>query len=512
MSRCRISPAANTIIKPTGFDFDENGVSIPAKFTTPTLEVLFRHDNLFSYLIKGRISIFDKTNWYRQMYMAPRNWRMSVILVKNNWKTEAYVDMAGRMGSVNSAQFAQRFSNLLDKIFNLENPKSKVLTNQDDSIMMGSSEDLDAKFMKLMDSFNIKMNSSKSQFSSYEGTWCGFTINTSKQTVKLSEKRCKKMILLLDHLENREWSDRRAYAKLLGTLWSCNVILMARKCPINPLTFMTRKHTFLHADFYVESELKKEFYDTKIQKNILALYELRRGVFEASQEASFGDIREGLGLYASFGRQIKLKRLSEILCFVDASDKFMGVGIYMADTGKRWSFSHKFCSSTATFSINIKEMLAATLGLIYIIILAHERLTQSENVEASIYIDNTTACWISSTRKASLKSLELGILSKFMAVVQASFPSLRICWFRIKTHLNLWADEASRNPKELSRIKWESFSPFVAVTGVLNNLTTNGYYQEIMALLKPFAEDGKVNIAQSSTKTEPRFAGNILNF
>ena len=68
----------------------------PMEFTTPDIEVIFRHEKLYSKLILSRyLSVLDKKNYYRQFHLHPSSWPTSIIVTKNKMtgETKNFLDL-----------------------------------------------------------------------------------------------------------------------------------------------------------------------------------------------------------------------------------------------------------------------------------------------------------------------------------------------------------------------------------------------------------------------------------
>lgn len=428
--------AANSIIKAQGTLEQEEDM----KFTTPTVEVLFRNDKIFERLINSSfLSVFDKESFYRQFYIAPESWPLSVIIVEKKRERRFLVDICGRMGNKSSSIYAQRLSNGIDNIYNQSLVGEEfAFTNQDDTLIFRATPTGDARFKSLSVKLGIKLNAKKDQPCTKVVEWCGSCIDVEKKRIRIKPTRIEKARKILTQIQSAPESARREYARIMGMIWSANIIYVAKKSYVNALLYFTRKYTFLHQNFINESCLNSEFYDVKIKKNNLVLMELNRAVLEMGDWVSFEEVRRGLQVYDTFGKEVGLRTMPRACLFVDSSDSAIGIGVWRKDD-LPLSFRIKLEKfQVADWSINFKESLAISLG-VAIFAAFYPRY---EEVLA-VFTDNTAAQAVASTRKSSLKNLELALNSKLLCALELTL-GLRLFWLRVPSELNVWSDALSR--------------------------------------------------------------------
>ena len=338
-------------------------------FTTINCETLFVNNYFYDLLMQTSYACsFDKLEYYRQWYMDPLSWRLSIIL----YGKKHYVDTAGRMGSSASSYYATRLSNLSDYIFNqvsglraevnrLSKPFS--ITNQDDSLVLRAGVETHKDFQNVTNSLGLELNPLKSQIYKQSIIWCGMRFDFKKKSVKIREKRINKAQVLLQEMINHKFNTRRKYAKMMGYIYSCRIIIGAAGMFLSPMLYYTRRQSYLFENFYDDEEIaeNKEFYDVLVLTTDAVIAELNTAFDIISKEVSFEKARRGIGMLLNVGSNIKAKKANNMI-YVDACLEAWGVGIIYED--ETYSIADKFPEDFVTWSINVKELFACMMGML----------------------------------------------------------------------------------------------------------------------------------------------------
>ena len=452
---------ANQFIDDLGF-LDEECLH-KFKFSTPTAEVLFLSNTLYKKLrCSNLLSCYDKKEFYRQFYIAPSNWHLSLIKTADQtW----WLDCAGRMGAKNSAIFAQRLSSTLDSIFNAYFGCGFSITNQDDSFVLLPNPETDKCFNGLCNEFGLIINETKTQLLRSEAEWAGYIFNQSSMTLKLKPKRIEKIKtaaeLLLSSIGDANSSIcRRDVAKFLGCIHSCRPLICGKFYHANPLLFWLRKTAYLFDPFYTDRTLHQEFYDETIKLNSLCAFEIRLMLEIVESEVDYADIRRGLNDYLTARIDEKVTDDHDVI-FSDSSGDIMGFGII--SSGIKYSFKIGLdLEKRNSWSINLKELYAAVLALV-----CYFALNLHSDKKIVLYVDNTCAQSILAGRKSNLKSVEIALCIK---IVELLCFGRRLVIKRCPTHDNQWADILSRSPSITDTIGLKKICPFNLLIGVQNPL------------------------------------------
>ena len=474
---------ANEAIQSVGENFS---------LTTPNIETLFTNNQIYERMKKTiKASVYDKKDFFRQFPMSYKNLFMSMIVVEEEHGLEYYVDLRGRMGSIHSSIFAQRVSNASDAVFNIghgrEGEFGWSLTNQDDSLVLLANKDTHSHYMEVTEMLGLELNKRKTQREQEEVQWCGYVINFRDKTVKLTLKRLNKIKDLQKLLNNAYKASRRDFARFMGTVYSARVICLANGFHQSPLMYFLRKYTFLFADYYTDKQLLNEFYDYEVTINSLMLAEVNFAVHLVSQTANFKDIRRGLGLQLSLGMEVSCVTSKDFMV-TDASDEALGVGIFL--NGKDYSFRLGFGSlRTSKWSINVKETYAVMWGLMALWALGvNERdVTDNSRYDFPVFVDNNTCLSLCATRKVSLKSVELGLISKLIQAWELTMNKLNFIFRRVPTNLNGWSDRLSRDRELAMDLDWDynEMDPLVSLLiGVSSKKSQNPSSKILESLMR----------------------------
>ena len=451
---------ANAFIDNLGYlDADR---SIRFKFRTPTAECLFLHDPLYKRLNSSKqLSCYDKESFYRQFYISPKNWHISIIKTANQ---RFWLDVSGRMGAKNSAIFAQRLSSALDSIFNRGYPNDGFcITNQDDTFLMNPSCSADETFNEICSMFGLKLNPTKTQLLKSSVEWAGYIFNQVTLTLKLKPKRLQKIKKYTEILNGDGPVKRREVAIYLGTIHSCRPIICGQKFHCNPLLFWLRKTAYLYDPFYTDRSLHAEFYDEEIKLNSLARFEINLMLEIVMKEVSYDKVRSGLNDYLVAKFEIAVPEPHNVI-FSDASSSMVGFGLLI--DGLAYSFKMGLTrEQVESWSINLKELFSAVLAVSFYAAIIKPGDSGKSLI---LYVDNTTAQSILASRKTSLKSVEIAMCAKFLELVSYG---LNISIKRCPTDLNLWADTLSRSPNLKDSFNLEKLCPFSLLIGSPNPLS-----------------------------------------
>ena len=428
---------SNSIIEPHGWLCKDT----PLKFSTPLTDNLFEFNGLYEKLQSASHgSVFDKKDFYRQIWMHPKSWKLSTILTNDK---RYWVDTNGRMGSRSSAIYAQRVSNLIDKLYNLLG-LGFALTNQDDTLILGSSKLGDEKFCLICQKMGIVLNAKKSQFSTTVVTWCGYTLDLLNKSLQVKVARISKMKKWLQEVKELKFVKRRKFAQILGMFYSCRLVLFGLGVGASPAMFYTRKISSLYQQYYTEEELKNDIYEVLIPVKEISLSEITFMIKMLKVNVKFGNIRRNYGKFMAMGYNVKI--LTKDCGFSDASDSSFGFGLLININGKVkcFSFAKRFNSIQSKWSINVKEAYSLVMMKMYYLVMLEHFGCKGEKRAVTIYTDNNTTLSIASKQRVGLRSVELGVISKLIFALDLYYGNIQWYYNRVSTELNRWSDALSR--------------------------------------------------------------------
>ena len=467
----------NEFILPIGFY--QSG---PISFTTPSIETVLLNKVYFdSLLVADWAMVFDATSYYRQIFTHGSAWNLSMFQLSSN---ETYLDITSRMGHVNSALSAQRVSDLKDWLFNVMNPLDGMcLTNQDDSLLINSNRSTGIKFRSLSEKLGITINEAKNQSGS-KVVWCGFELDVERKMIRIREKRIGKLKECADKILGSKVVIRREIAVFLGSVHSCRPIILGQWKFTSPLLFFTRKSTFLFQDIYDGKVLDSAWYQEKMLVNDLMRFEIAEAYDLVTKEVSMVNAREGLKNYLSSGCYIG-RGQEKNLVYSDASDHYWGVTLKIGE--EKFSFSGDFDEFIReNWSIYVKEYYACIVAKL----LFYYCSKKSHNLTRFTvhFIDNTGAKAVLQSKKVSLRSIEIGVLSKFNQLISDKLDEKYWRYEFIGSEDNRWADFCTREGvNEVCNLSavFHLFCPFGSLLsgsfGVKNNtkLLTNNLIKNL---------------------------------
>ena len=420
---------------------------LPQKFfTTPSPEIIFTHDKLFFDLLSSKkVTIYDRQSFYRQWKTAPSFWPASVQTSFNEkGDLDYWVDVCGRMGNKYSAHVAQGIVSVIDKIFGYAQKDSVCITNQDDSLILKSTEQSALLYRQINEKMGFTFNESKTQFNvSTNATWCGYTFNLVTKTIKIKQKRISKFEAKLHEILTNKFVSRRDFARIIGMIWSSRLLFFGRRVLINPALYFVRKTSKIFKNYVNEVDLKEKEWDHKVETNDLLKNELLSCAEIMKSEIPLWNVRNGFKNYLRIQQKVLSTKIHHIQIHSDASLSKAGVGLLL--NGKAFSFRYNFNRQYLDQSINFKEFFAVLLGYFLAIIFRYLFLPNLDQVNLLFLIDNTCAENIAISRKAAAKNAELSVLSKCLCDLERSFGDCVADFVRIKTEENRWADAISRS-------------------------------------------------------------------
>ena len=424
----------------------------PPGLSSPSLETIFENDNLYRLLLNSQcISVYDYSQFFRQLRTDPSVWKFSAIVIQRNTK---YLDLAHKMGSRSAPFAASCTSRMIDNIFNsLDDSKRNsvyALTLTDDRIVLNPSTASHSLLADLNDKFHLETHPEKTQERVEVGEWAGYVINCRDKTVKLKSKRIKSMIMYYNNLTVKKDPTRRDFAKFIGSVYSARLILFGLNLSLSPLLYYTRRFSALSMQFYDESELKsyQELYDTVLSSPPPAVInELNLALSVCKKEVQFRDIRASI-IYKNHA--LDSPRLvnceTDSVYLTDASLDQIG-GLTLVRNAANNLDSYAFSTSLQEFPlihedfINLKEYFASSVGQLFTLIT--RKNTASKDRSISGFVDNRAAqCWWA-TRRVNLVKEKLAILAKINEAIRI-YTRIPVYLYRIDTHDNFESDHLSR--------------------------------------------------------------------
>ena len=247
-------------------------------FNFPTAQSLFSDYDMYKILNKCQsVSVFDRSEFYRYILVLPSN--ISGIV---NSRGELFYDLYCKMGHCNSSLFAQLCSTLVDLVWNSDvdekhGGKCHAVTMQDDTLFLQIGDyKLDPEnVFELNCSFGYKINRAKTQLNARIAKWSGYLFDLKRKSLKLPDDKIANMKQLKSNFAKSTMT-RRAYASLLGKVYSTRLLSMGNGLNFSSLTTHFRSHMFkdsnlpelrkLHfiKDEVINSHHYKEFFDTKL--------------------------------------------------------------------------------------------------------------------------------------------------------------------------------------------------------------------------------------------------------
>ena len=436
-------------------------------FTTATIETLFQYSDYYDALIKSKtLSTIDRSDYYRSWYTSPLSWPFSQIIAKTNKKKSFYTDIRGRMGSTQSSIHAQMQTNLIDQLFRLHFPDSKVLSVQDDSLLLGSNQEGDEFYLKLNELFSLDVNSKKLRLSMENVEFIGFMIDCKRGMIALKQKRIDKFDELLSKICGSKSVTRRVYAQILGCMNSANILFMAAGVRLNPMVFFCRKVSQIHCNFVKDKNLAKVEYDVLVPRNNLAINELTACSVIMRSSAKFTDVRSALIMNQNIGREVRSTSKYDTIIMSDASNTCMGCVIVIDDDN--YGFAIDYRDGEDELSIMFKEALAYLWAKwLAILILLKKRLEGKimRKMLAANFVDNNGFLALLLGSKATIKNIEISIICKVSTLLDQIFSKIvSFDNFRISSENNLAADFLSRTPPSSSNLP-NSLHPLILFTG-----------------------------------------------
>ena len=463
---------ANKLIHPITYKLDGS----PGQFSTPVIDDLFKYDIYYKRLMCcSWASCFDRKDYYRSFFLHPKSWPLSVIVSRDSkGKKTFYVDVAGRMGARNSSLFAQSLANLMDEVTRLwfAVPDGSIISNQDDTLLIGQTDETCEFYRLLNGSLKVTLNESKTIWQSPSVRYLGYDLNLKDKLIGLKPKRISNFRAVVNKICNSQFSSKRDYAKLLGHLWAAKIILFGQNFFINPGMGITRKICGIFTNFVDEKivDIDKE-YDVLVKRNQLAVNEILQVAKLMENSITFHQAREAVLAHLRIGRQLAFEASPSIVASCDASG--YGVGICIYARGEWFAYHVKLnAMQNRYWSINVKETFGLWLTKLLCVKFWAEgclkeafecnRFRNSKKSMITIYVDNKTAQSVAVLKKASLRSLELGILAKLITLIEAVFP-VQFAVGYINTKLNWESDWLSRMKNvncPIMEVFSQSFCPF----------------------------------------------------
>lgn len=421
-------------------------------YTFPTVHSLFKSTHHFSRLMNSNYaSVFDKTCFYRDILTIPNNY--SYV----NLNGQLFVDIKAQMGHKNSASYAQLTSNLLDYTYNHNYKDESVVTLQDDSLFLQTYGTLTSEKIENFNAiFGYKINHKKTQLNFKKVEWSGFNLDIENKFLSYPVKKLRKLHTLIDECKDSTVS-RRQIAKILGKIYSASIITNSFGLNLSSITMKTRKYMFYKCsklyddlrnkwffDSFILKDRYKQFFDEILPKpNAEVIKELHFILELISLDASFSQIRKTIFNQNSANYCTKFLHQDYQKCFTDASSK--GYGIYIQYTHKgssqNFAFHGKFEYPDSLASINIKEFFALTAGVLICILLDFQFKSNSKFL---VFIDNTAAESLATSKKAKIKNPILADLTHTLSFLQFSVRS-SFSFHRIKSKDNVHSDLLSRS-------------------------------------------------------------------
>ena len=521
---------ANTYAGPIIHDDNNNNGS----FTTATIETLFQYSDYYDALVSSKtLSTVDRSDYYRSWFMSPLSWPFSQIITKNNNTKSCFTDIRGRMGSTQSSIHAQMQTNLIDYLFLCHFPESKVLSVQDDSLLMISNKEKDEFYLKLNELFDLEVNTKKLRLSKDEVEFIGFKIDCVRGMISLKKKRIEKFDSLLSKISSSKSVTRRVYAQILGCMNSANVLFMAAGIRLNPMVFFCRKVSQIHCNFVKDKYLANIEYDVLVPRNKLAVNELIACSAVMRSSAKFSDVRSAMVINQNIGCEVRSTSKYDITIMSDASNVCMGCVIVF--NNNNFGFAIDYRDGEEELSIMFKEALAYLWAKwLAILILLSFRVEGKimRKMMACCFVDNNGFLALLLGCKATIKNIEISMICKISTLLDQIFSNIvSFDNFRISSENNLAADFLSRTPPPSSKIP-DSLHPLLLSTGcsarseslkLLSKISKNSF-KWLLHLsstnFAPIPNSPKASFDATTTGSkvlstkneEPRYSWNMSNF
>lgn len=438
----------------------------PGNFTTATIEKIFTNEEYFTALMKSScFSVVDRSDYYRSWYVSPLSWPFAQIAADDGSSTKFLTDLRGRMGAVMSSLHAQLLTNLIDRLAKCLFPQCVIVSVQDDSLIFQPSNAINEKYLEINRLFSLGINERKLKIAESKVEFLGYVLDAELKTIRLKEKRIKKFERLLDDLMAKEFTTKRHYAKILGCIYSANIIFLANNIKLNPHLFFTRKISQIFVNFVKNKDLVSKEYDSKVRKNQLSVCELLAVRDFMRLSANFVSVKKSLAVYKTFGKEIKQFWEYDLKIWTDASDLLMGVCFLFEN--QYYSFAINYVGDESNQSIMFRESLAFLYGKWYAVLFLRNsgKLMSKKKLRCAMFQDNNAFLALALGHKCSLKSIEISLIMKISSFIDAVVhPLLIFNYFRITSEQNIIADHLSRSPALSSKIK-DSLHPLLLATG-----------------------------------------------
>ena len=429
----------------------------------PTLETLIVNTGWYNFMINSiRASILDRTDYYRQWYTHPDNYRIQIINTININKSKidttrprekkvmnCYIDLAGRMGASSSSYVAQNLSDAIDEIFNSGRSFSRALTLQDDSLIMFKKKDQTKEYLNISDTIRLKINQMKSQIYCEVVTWAGYKLNLQMKSICLKSKRIDSMVKSYESIINAgaQKVSRRTICQFLGKVYSARIILWAQRLNLSPILILLRQNCFLYQKFYDNTE--GSFYDELVDINPNVKFEMKLCISICSETVKMADARNGF-MIKETRENVNFTNQEIVYIYSDATLQRFGFWINLLN--KDYAYSGIWDDVKGlkrdSWAINDLEMLSALISELFAIsILKSERVLEKEYL-IIVFVDNLCARSILTTYRTNCKSKNLARMSKLQMAIDITFkPVFKFKY--IKSQDNKAADWLSRSSTAL---------------------------------------------------------------
>ena len=412
----------------------------------PSADTIFEHNHLFDSLIgASSYSIYDYKDFYRQIPASPESWKFSCLLLG---RASKYIDLYDQQGKRCSSKHAQSMARLGDFIINnnvlSRQFKTFALCLQDDRFIMNPSQHTSDVVKIWNNSMGLELNDSKTRECVEEVKWAGYYWNARKKTLRVTEKRIRKMKEQFTKVTTQIECERRVYASFIGCVFSARLIYHSEKISLSPLLFNLRRTANLREMFYDNTELEKSDYDVLIQcPSPAVINEMSLALDIVTREVSYEKVCIGFRRYQNqLDGQYSISE-NDLITLSDASLYRHG-GYCILPNLKAYAFSNPFprYSKIEKLSISQKELFSSITSAIFGILIARNTNQKIGNIVS--FIDNQGAQSLMAGGKVSLESESIAQMMKVFQSIITVQENLFI-FQRISTARNKHSDNLSRN-------------------------------------------------------------------
>ena len=417
----------------------------PYKMRLPSLRDVFKLIDVFKV---NSINIVDYSGYFRQIPVS--NHDLACCILKN--KRGFYIDKYAQMGSRDVPLCAQRITNSLNYLFNVQNKNlAACLGYEDDTVIFNytkEGEKISKNFIILSEAVGLKVKESKCVLGDdiKIATWLGIEYNFENLSISPSTKRIESILALIQSFEAKGSTTLTTIQSFLGKISSF--------CEMNTIKGVMHNLRELDTNSASSSSInfsQSHFLELEIIKSLLEKMKNQTTTFEVMQfmvnEENY-QIQHQLHENKEIEKIIELKEITlkrlptQDYCWFTADSSLEKSGGILVFHDEVWRFEYEH-KKIRKLSIDRYESFV----LVVATVLCMQLFKKARGCVA--FTDNEVARY--SFSKNSCRNKELQKLTCMLAF----YVNIKSWWHstkRITTVENTIADQISRS-KTTAQIK-----------------------------------------------------------